>query len=115
MVALVGNACLGSSIAATLNQTGTYAVLASEHMNDGTMAYALALQCLAGSCVVAPTPDISGCIDLRGSPLANRPVLLRQSYVPAKRTTTDVNGCYAFENIVSGKSFSVTIQGPVAP
>jgi len=108
-----GNA-FSQQIDTTLNLTGTYTVLVSASSFSG--AYALALQCLAGPCVDdAPTPDISGCIKLKGSPLANREVRLLQRGEPIQRTTTDVNGCYEFENAVSGKNFRVIILGHRVP
>lgn len=61
------------------------------------------------------TPDITGCINLQGSPLVGRKVILRQPYEPNQITKTDANGCYKFDNAVSGKPFGVIIRGPVVP
>jgi len=60
-------------------------------------------------------PDVSGCINLQGSPLANRRVILRQKGEPKQSTRTDANGCYEFESVVSGKKFKLIIKGPVVP
>ena len=60
-------------------------------------------------------PDVSGCINLQGLPLANRRVILRQKGEPKQSTRTDANGCYEFESVVSGKKFKIIIKGPVVP
>jgi hypothetical protein len=111
-------ACANSfsnSIDTTLNQTGTYTVLFTDVFSTGTGNYALVLQCLIGTCAIVPVPDISGCIYLQGQPLPNRKVTLRQPRVVNKTTTTDTDGCYEFENAVSGKRFNMIISGPIVP
>ena len=60
-------------------------------------------------------PDVSGCIELKGAPLANRKVILKQKREDKQTTTTDASGHYEFQNVVSGKKFSVIIKGPVVP
>jgi hypothetical protein len=107
-------AAVSQRIDTTLNLTGTYTVLVSA-LIPSSGAYTFALQCLTGPCIIAPVPDVSGCIKLKGSPLANHRVILKQTTEPDQTTTTDANGCYEFENIVSGKRFDVIIEGPIAP
>jgi hypothetical protein len=63
---------------------------------------------------VAPT-DVSGCINLKGSSLVNRKVILKQRDEPMQITKTDTNGCYEFESVVAGKRFIIFIIGPVVP
>ena len=58
-------------------------------------------------------PDVTGCTDLKGAPLARREVLLRQRGEPSQITTTDVAGCYAFDHLVPGKAFRVSVRGLV--
>jgi hypothetical protein len=60
-------------------------------------------------------PDIHGCLQLSGKPIRNRKVVLRQSGQINQTTYTDANGCYDFDNAVSGKPFDVLIKGPVVP
>jgi hypothetical protein len=101
----------------TLTLTGTYTVLVtSTGASTGrTGAYALGLQCVGGLCKPVVVPDASGCIKLKGSPLVNQQVILTQNDERKQRTTTDANGCYKFDNVVSGKSFKVIIRGPLVP
>ncbi len=58
-------------------------------------------------------PAVSGCINLKGSPVVNATVVLKQRREPHQITTTDSNGCYKFENVVSDKKFNVIINGPI--
>jgi len=67
----------------------------------------------SGSEIIAP--DVSGCVELQGSPLAGSTVILKQAGELNQTTTTDANGCYEFPTAVSGKKFKVLIKGPVAP
>lgn len=60
-------------------------------------------------------PDVSGCITLQGSSIVNRKVILKQPLEPDQSTTTDANGCYKFDNAVSGKTFKVIIKGTKVP
>lgn len=99
----------------TLEQTGPYTVLVNESGNNQTVDYALTVQCTSGDCTVVPIPDVSGCIDLKGSPLTGRQVDLVQANEPTKTTTTDTTGCYEFATVKSGKSFRVIIRGPTVP
>ncbi|RJQ21247.1 MAG: DUF1566 domain-containing protein [Nitrospiraceae bacterium] len=57
--------------------------------------------------------DVAGCIDLDGSPLNNKKVILKQTGEVNQTTTTDSGGCYVFTDAVSGKAFTVQINGPV--
>jgi outer membrane protein assembly factor BamB len=59
--------------------------------------------------------DISGCINLKGSPVVHRRVALMQRGEPINTTITDADGCYTFERIASGKHFVVAILGPEVP
>ncbi|RJQ17531.1 MAG: DUF1566 domain-containing protein [Nitrospiraceae bacterium] len=61
----------------------------------------------------APVVDVTGCIDLGGSPLVNKKVILKQTGEVNQTATTDSGGCYVFLNAVSGKAFTVQISGPV--
>ena len=58
---------------------------------------------------------VFGCIYLQGTPLRDRQVRLLQPPEPVQETKTAANGCYRFNSTVSGKTFQVTIQGPVVP
>ncbi len=58
-------------------------------------------------------PDVSGCIDLSGSPLVNRKVILKQPGEEKKIARTDNGGCYGFFDLVLGKTVTVQINGPV--
>jgi len=60
-----------------------------------------------------PVVDVTGCIDLGGSPLVNKKVILKQTGEVNQTTTTDSGGCYVFLNAISGKAFSVQVNGPV--
>ncbi len=64
---------------------------------------------------VATSPDISGCIDMKGAPLIGRKVILKQKNELNKTTNTDTIGCYAFTDGVIDKKFTVLIKGPVVP
>lgn len=58
---------------------------------------------------LATVPDVSGCVNRTGAPVANQAVLLLQRDEPGQLTTTDTDGCYAFERIVLEKQFRVII------
>jgi len=60
-------------------------------------------------------PDVTGCIFLKGSPLTNTKVILKQKREKDQITTIDINGYYKFDNVVSGRNFQVIINGPVVP
>lgn len=60
-------------------------------------------------------PDLSGCINLKGSAVTGSAVTLKQTAVPTQNTTTNNVGCYHFDKVVSGKTFTITINGPVVP
>ncbi|MCI5179658.1 MAG: hypothetical protein D3911_10160 [Candidatus Electrothrix sp. AW3_4] len=63
----------------------------------------------------APDSDISGCIRLKGQPLAERPLVLWQEGEEAQTAETDLSGCYEFKNVASGKQFILMMNGPVVP
>jgi hypothetical protein len=64
---------------------------------------------------LAPEASIvSGCFRLVGRPLSDRRIILRQSGEPRRRTRTDSGGCFALE-AVGGKSFKLTVRGPIVP
>ncbi len=64
--------------------------------------------------VIVPTPDVSGDIQLGGSPIANRKVLLKQKGQLNQSTKTDSVGYYEFAATVSGIKYTVQISGPAA-
>jgi dipeptidyl aminopeptidase/acylaminoacyl peptidase len=64
---------------------------------------------------ITAIPPVSGCLSLRDAPVANRIVILTQTGEVAQRTMTNTNGCYEFARVGAGKSFNVTILGPVVP
>lgn len=64
---------------------------------------------------LAGKPPLYGCVTLKGSPVVAAPVMLKQTAVSNQNTTTDNMGCYSFPTIVSGKTFSITINGPTVP
>jgi hypothetical protein len=99
----------------TLQQSGPHTIMVTEFTNDATVDYALTVQCVSGDCTIVPIPDVSGCINLKGAPLAGRRVNLLQSDEPTQTTTTDVRGCYEFATIRSGKKFRVIIRRPRVP
>ncbi|MBI5183594.1 MAG: hypothetical protein HY999_04460 [Nitrospinae bacterium] len=99
---------------AILDQAGTYTIRVGEWYNNAIMGYALDLQCAGGQCAWIK-PDIAGCINLQGSPLVDSNVILKQSLEPDQTIKTDANGCYKFDNAVSGKKFRVIIKGPAIP
>ena len=100
----------GAEIQATLDKTGVHTILASEDLNDGTVQYALGLQCI-GDCVPVPIPDVCGWAKHKGAPLPDRPVLLKQRGEDRQKTRTDANGYYEFESIAPGKKYKVIIKG----
>lgn len=61
------------------------------------------------------TATVSGCIKLSNEPLVNRKVVARQDGETPKTAKTDAGGCYVFDTLKSGKTFTVTISGPRAP
>lgn len=71
----------GARIDATLDQTGPYTILVGAWANNlnGTMGYALALQCVSGPCV-APPPTTGA---LRSPSAAATP--MRSSQAPRSR------------------------------
>lgn len=56
---------------------------------------------------------ISGCVNLKGVPLANAKVTLKQSRPVT--TATDSAGCYKFKTVTPGQKFTIEIAGTVAP
>jgi len=62
-----------------------------------------------------PEGVIVGCIKVSGIPLTLNEVRLLQRGERRQITQTDENGCYAFENPVPGKLFSVYITGTRVP
>jgi hypothetical protein len=99
----------------TLQQSGPHTIMVTEFTNDATVDYALTVQCISGDCTIVPIPDVSGCINRKGAPLAGRRVDLLQSDEPTQATITDVRGCYEFATIRSGKKFRVIIRRPRVP
>jgi hypothetical protein len=99
----------------TLQQSGPHTIMVTEFTNDATVDYALTVQCISGDCTIVPIPDVSGCINRKGTPLAGRRVDLLQSDEPTQTTITDVRGCYEFATIRSGKKFRVIIRRPRVP
>lgn len=69
---------------------------------------------ISGPNVTIPQ-DTSGCVKFNGLPMNNRTVSAHQSSVAAQTVTTDANGCYAFPELVPGKSFNIFISGPKIP
>ena len=69
----------------------------------------------SGSVLRMLSPGVGGCITLNDGPLFDRNVNLKQGNESKQKTRTDMNGCFAFNHIVSGKRFQITIKGPVAP
>lgn len=68
------------------------------------------------SFIVPRIPDISGCAEIKGEPMAGRKVLLRQFHgIPDQVTTTDADGCYEFLDAVPGAPSTVIIRGPLIP
>ncbi len=65
--------------------------------------------------LVVIDPDVAGCVELQGSPLVGKTVILKQPNEFNQTTQTDANGCYEFPDAVPGKTFKVLIKGPVAP
>jgi len=61
-----------------------------------------------------PVSDISGCINLKGKPLANTKVILMQFGEGKQTTVTDAEGCYEFEGIASGRRFWLLLNSPAA-
>ena len=47
-----------------------------------------------------PLSDVTGCINLKSLPLADRKVILKQKVESKQSTKTDANGCYEFESVV---------------
>ena len=64
---------------------------------------------------VQPLADISGCLRVQGAPLVDRSVILKQLGERRKTTTTDVGGCYTFNETVPGKPFRILIRSPEGP
>ena len=60
-------------------------------------------------------PRVSGCEQVRGRPVVNSKIVLQQPLELGKTTGTDAMGCYQFYNVVSGKPYTVTVNGPVVP
>lgn len=58
---------------------------------------------------------VYGCINLKGTPVVNSQVSLKQTAETTKTTSTDNNGCFNFSSIVSGKTFTLQISGPTVP
>ncbi|HZA28570.1 MAG TPA: hypothetical protein VE735_03055, partial [Gammaproteobacteria bacterium] len=54
----------------TLQQSGPHTIMVTEFTNDATVDYALTVQCISGDCTIVPIPDVSGCINRKGTPLA---------------------------------------------
>lgn len=61
------------------------------------------------------TQGLSGCVELDGQAVVNRPVVLKQPTRPQQQTKTDSNGCYEFANPTRGKSYQIIIRGAKIP
>lgn len=57
-----------------------------------------------------PVPDVRGCVESRGAPVAGREVLLYQQGAAEKRTITDAAGCYQFDDLLPGNNYDVIIR-----
>ena len=65
--------------------------------------------------ILGPPPvGVEGCIEVSGTALVGATVRIRQRYV-RRETTTDSNGCYAFEDLVHGRPATITIKVPRLP
>jgi hypothetical protein len=106
-----GVPCVLSTRDYLLEQSGSHTVVVSD-LRQQTVAYALNLTCVSGGCPALNVPDVQGCLAFRGGPLVNRIVRLTQPGVTPRTRRTDVRGCYAFKNVVAGKTFKVVIFGP---
>jgi len=82
-----------------------------DHALTATEIQSIYLAGSAGKCKA----DVSGCIALKGIPLSNTLITLQQKKIRDQITSSDVNGCYEFYNVVSRKDFKVIINGPVVP
>jgi hypothetical protein len=98
----------------SLSQTGIHTILVWEYFNMDTIPYALTIQCV-GMCSPPSVPDVSGCVKLQGTLLANRRVDLVQTDEPTQSKKTNAKGCYKFKAAVPGKKFQVIIRGPAVP
>lgn len=66
--------------------------------------------------VTPPSPgDIFGCIELKGQPVIGSNISLRQPRERIQITQSNAEGCYQFDRVLSGKGFTLTIQGPRVP
>ena len=68
-----------------------------------------------GPVLTSPVPEINGCADFQGSPMADCQVILMQTDETDKGMKTGIDGCYNFTTAVPDKSFRVLIKGPVVP
>jgi hypothetical protein len=64
---------------------------------------------------VTPPQNLKGCVELKGIPVVGSEVDLNQPKELSQTTYTDEDGCYRFEELVSGKKFTVNIKGPIVP
>lgn len=58
-------------------------------------------------------PDVSGCVELAGAPLAGRKVILKQKSLAKQTWKTNYQGCYDFSGLEFGKPFRILVRGPV--
>lgn len=113
-VALDGGRCANSNGEYSLLQTGPYTVVLTDQFSDQTVQYTLSLACISGNCRNLSIPDVEGCVAMKGTALANKQVTLTQPDTAAKRTRTDVRGCYSFGRVPVAKGFTVRIKRPKA-
>jgi hypothetical protein len=99
----------------TLPATGIYTAILSSTGLRPVGPYDVTVQCVAGLCQVVFPPDLVGCLQLQGAPVANAVVAVDQKAVAPQETVTDSNGCYRFATLVSGKKFKVNTRGPKVP
>ena len=62
--------------------------------------------------VLHPASDISGCINLKGKPLADTKLILMQFGEGKQTTVTDAEGCYEFKSIASSRRFWLLLSSP---
>ena len=76
--------------------------------------YALTPEQIQADMQCPPVPHISGCIEVNGIPLVNKELILKQQGGPNLTTTTDMDGCYEFEEAVTGDKIKFEVEGPMS-
>ncbi len=64
-----------------------------------------------GSIFRIADPSIAGCIIFNHKPLSDHKVNLRQLGEEKKKARTDIDGCFTFDHVTSGKRFEISIKG----